>query len=96
MNTIKQTISKKFARKYCSTTSPLKDTIKSMYKYGFVGGAIAGGMYDTDRRLKKEGEMNDDVLFDCMEGAFRGAMIWGCGPMLVLGYGIRSIKNVFE
>jgi hypothetical protein len=94
MNTIKQTISKKFTRKYCSTTSPFKDTIKSMYKWGFVGGAIAGGMYDTDQRLKKEGEMNDDVLFDCFEGAFRGAMIWGCGPMLVLGYGMRSIKNV--
>lgn len=62
MNTIKQTISKKFI-------------IKSMYKWGFVGGAIVWGMYDTGQRL------NDDVLCDCMEGIFRGGLIWGCGPM---------------
>ena len=41
-----------------------------MYKWGFIGGAIAGGMYDTDQRLKKEGEMNNDVLFDCIETHF--------------------------
>lgn len=95
MNIIKQNIIKSITRKY-STSPPSLTTIKSMYKWGFVGGAIAGGIYDTDKRLKKEGEMNNDVVFDCVEGAIRGAMIWGCSPMLVLGYGMRSVKYIFE
>ena len=106
MNTIKQTISKKFARKYCSKVESDNQFIEkcvgvwSLWVTGcLIGGCINGAYrgYECVRLGKNYGKTDRMVVVNsCVNGGIEGGMLGLVGPCLAIGYVASAIKSKME
>lgn len=109
MNTIKQSISKRFVKKYCSKVESkvepnptfIEDCMAG-WSLGFcaclIGGGINGAYKGYERKRLDKRYENDDrvVMGSFVEGGFAGGIFWMSAPFLTIGYLASTIKSKME
>ena len=98
MNIIKQSISKKFTRKYCSKSVPAHILCQVGQIYGgvFVVSVLGGGIYGSYVGLKKWNGFNEDVIMSCVMGIICGVWLGVFSPFIIPGYLIKKISDTIE
>lgn len=100
MNIIKQSISKKFTRKYHPKVELPEITFVEkcigVWLGGILCGAVGGGIYGSYGAFKKWNGLNEDVVVECMIGVVGGIVVGIFSPFIIPGYLIKKISDNIE
>lgn len=99
MNIIKQSITKRFVKKYCFKIDPNITFIEKcgvVWSLGIIGCTIGGGIYGSYIGYNKNNEFNEDVFVECIAGVMCGSVVGTFGPFLTIKYLIKKISDEIE